>query len=174
MRDGHATGTCHETNWHGGGDGRDNTGNSKRLRRCAKRLLLASGVAGVLGVVFAAWCRQAVVSAAEGRIFRVAEEVPECEVALVLGCAQEVGGWPNRSFTYRMVVVSQEFHVQRALYLAREKGIAVHGFPARDVEGEAGRKTQLREELARVKAVLDVKVLGTKPKFLGDPVPLGG
>jgi SanA protein len=73
----------------------------------------------------------------------------------------------------RIVIVSQEFHVQRALYLAQQKGIEAYGYPARDVEGEGGRKTKLREELARVKAVLDVKFLGTDPKFLGEPVLIG-
>lgn len=72
----------------------------------------------------------------------------------------------------RFVVVSQRFHVERALYLAHELGIEAYGFPAKDVGGKGGRRTKAREELARVKAVLDMKVFKTKPKFLGEPVPI--
>lgn len=72
----------------------------------------------------------------------------------------------------RFVVVSQKFHVERALYLADELGIEAFGYPAKNVGGEGGRRTMAREELARVKAVLDMKVLKTNPKFLGDPVPI--
>jgi SanA protein len=46
------------------------------------------------------------------------------------------------------------------------------GFNAKDVEGKGGLKTRLREVGARVKMWLDVKVLGTRPKHLGERVPL--
>ena len=72
----------------------------------------------------------------------------------------------------RFVVVSQEFHVERALYIAKELGIEAYGYPARDVGGKAGMKTKAREDLARVKAVLDMKLLNTQPKFRGEPVPI--
>lgn len=72
----------------------------------------------------------------------------------------------------RFVIVSQKFHVQRALYIAREYGIEAFGFPARDVRGRAGLRTRAREELARVKAVLDMKILNTQPKFRGKPEPI--
>ncbi len=72
----------------------------------------------------------------------------------------------------RFVIVSQEFHVERALYLAQELGIEAFGFPAGDIAGRAGARTKAREELARVKAVLDMKLLNTQPKFRGDPVPI--
>lgn len=72
----------------------------------------------------------------------------------------------------RIIVVSQQFHAQRAVYLARHHGIDAVGFAARDVPTNAGLRTRLRENLARVRAVLDIHVLRTAPKFLGDPVPL--
>ena len=68
--------------------------------------------------------------------------------------------------------MSQRFHVERALYIAKELGIEAYGFPARDVGGKAGAKTMAREDLARVKAVLDMKILNTQPKFRGEPVPI--
>lgn len=72
----------------------------------------------------------------------------------------------------RIIVVSQEFHAQRAVYIALHHGIDATGFAARDVTSSGGVRTRLRENLARVKAVLDLHLLRTSPKFLGDPVPL--
>ena len=39
--------------------------------------------------------------------------------------------------------------------------------------GRYGVKTNMREALARVKAILDVEVLRRKPKFLGEPIEIG-
>jgi SanA protein len=68
------------------------------------------------------------------------------------------------------VVVSQRFHNERAVFLARRLGMEATGFNAADVPGRRGLRTRLREYLARVQAVLDVTVLGTQPKFLGPKV----
>ena len=69
-----------------------------------------------------------------------------------------------------VVVVSQRFHNERAVFLARRLGMEATGFNAADVPGRRGLRTRLREYLARVQAVLDVTVLGTQPKFLGPKV----
>lgn len=71
------------------------------------------------------------------------------------------------------IVVSQRFHNERAVFLARRLGIDAVGYDAGDVKGRGGLLTHLREYLARVQAVLDVEVLGTGPKFLGPPVLVG-
>jgi SanA protein len=71
-----------------------------------------------------------------------------------------------------IIVVSQEFHNERALYLADHFGINAIGFCAQDVPEGRGMKTYLREYLARVAAVLDVHVWKTTPKFPGPPEPL--
>jgi len=67
----------------------------------------------------------------------------------------------------RCVVVSQHFHNQRALFIARHHDLDATAFDAQDVSRPRGFKTRLREWLARVKAVLDLYVLDTRPKFLG-------
>lgn len=70
----------------------------------------------------------------------------------------------------RFIVISQRFHNERAIYLARKKGLEAVGYNAPDVPVRSAAKTYLREKMARVKAVLDVTILGTEPKFLGEPV----
>ena len=70
----------------------------------------------------------------------------------------------------RMIFVSQRFHNARAIYLARAFGIEAYGMDAKDVPVALSVKTFLREKLACVKAVLDVNVLGTQPKFFGEKV----
>jgi len=69
-----------------------------------------------------------------------------------------------------VIFVSQRFHNARAIYLARAFGIEAYGLDAADVPVALSVKTFLREKLACVKAVLDVNLLGTRPKFLGEKV----
>ena len=71
------------------------------------------------------------------------------------------------------VVVSQKFHNERAVYIARHSGIDVWGYNASDVEVSAGPKTKLREVLARAKMMLDLYVLNTEPHFLGEKIIIG-
>ena len=69
------------------------------------------------------------------------------------------------------IIVSQKFHLKRALYLARAKGQKAIGFAAKDIEGtKAAKKMEDREALAQIKAFLDVNVLMTKPKVLGKKI----
>lgn len=66
------------------------------------------------------------------------------------------------------VIVSQAFHNRRALYIARHYGIDAIGFNARDVGPSAGLQTKMREAFARVKTLLDLWVLGTRPNRLDE------
>lgn len=67
----------------------------------------------------------------------------------------------------RFTVISQEFHNQRALFIARAYGIDAIAFNAKDVSGNGKTRTLVREPLARFKAVLDLYVLDKEPHFLG-------
>jgi SanA protein len=66
------------------------------------------------------------------------------------------------------IFISQRFHNERAVYLAQANGMKVTGFNAQDVATRGGLKTKFREVGARVKMWLDVRVLGTRPKHLGE------
>ena len=66
------------------------------------------------------------------------------------------------------IIVSQQFHLERALFIARAKGQKVIGFAAKDIAGtKAANKMMFREFLARGKAFLDVYILNTEPRFYG-------
>jgi len=71
-----------------------------------------------------------------------------------------------------VIVISQRFHNERALFIARYHDIDALGFCAQDVPGNYGWVTNLREYAARAAAVMDLYLLRTKPKFLGEKVPL--
>jgi SanA protein len=69
------------------------------------------------------------------------------------------------------IIISQKFHLERALYIAKSKGQKVIGFAAKDIPGtKAARKMAYREYLARMKAFLDVTILQTEPRFYGKKV----
>jgi SanA protein len=70
----------------------------------------------------------------------------------------------------RYIIVSQHFHNERAIFLARQRGLDAVGLDAADVSRSFAPTTYLREYLARVQAVLDVTLLQTRPKFDGPPV----
>src|SRR4051794_35943449 len=72
------------------------------------------------------------------------------------------------------VVVTQRFHMARALYDARRAGLKVTGYAAdRRDYGRVMGKLRLREAAARVKTLGDV-VTGADPHFLGAEVPISG
>ena len=60
--------------------------------------------------------------------------------------------------------ISQEFHNERAIYLAEHFGIKAIGFNAKDVSNRLGFKTQTREYFARVKIFVDF-LFDIKPDF---------
>lgn len=71
------------------------------------------------------------------------------------------------------VVISQPFHNERAVYIARKKGIEAYGYQAEEVSAYTGFTTYVREYFARVKVFLDLYLLGTEPTYLGEKVPIG-
>ena len=68
-------------------------------------------------------------------------------------------------------VISQRFHNQRAVFLARAKGFDAIGFNAKDVDYREGFKTRFREYFARLGAVSDL-ITYKEPRFLGDKVEI--
>lgn len=69
------------------------------------------------------------------------------------------------------IVISQKFHTERAVFIARKNGMAAFGFNAREVDAVKGFKTKLRELLARDKVFWDL-FFGVTPKLSGEKVTI--
>ena len=70
-----------------------------------------------------------------------------------------------------VTMISQEFHNERAIYLAEHFEISAIGFNAKDVTNRLGFKTQVREYFARVKVFVDI-LFNVQPKFLGKKIEI--
>lgn len=72
----------------------------------------------------------------------------------------------------RLVIVSQRFHLSRALFLALHQGIDAWGFEARDVDAPYSIFTELRRYPSALRAYWDVW-MNTSPAVLGKPITIG-
>lgn len=204
-------------------------------------VLLAGLFLGAAAVAFAVWADGHVAARAAGRVYDNIDEIPQRDVALVLGTSKYANGRLNSFYASRIraaaalynagkvdgilvsgdngsddynepaemkadlvalgvpadyitadyagfrtldsiyraeevfglqtyTVVSQPFHLERALYLAGQRGQDAIGFAAYGPSGYWGRRVRAREVLARALAVLDVELLRREPRFLGEPV----
>jgi SanA protein len=88
-------------------------------------------------------------------------------------------GFDTYSSMYRAVavfhatsatIVTQDFHLPRALYIAHALGLTAYGFLA---QGSGNFTGYVREIPASDKALLDL-FLRREPKYLGQPYPLSG
>ena len=73
-----------------------------------------------------------------------------------------------------VIVVTQQLHLRRALYIADSLGIDCVGVEADNANAVSTRMQSIREYPARVKAYLQCVILKSKPKFLGEPIPVSG
>ena len=73
----------------------------------------------------------------------------------------------------KVIIVTQEYHLHRALYVAKSLGIDAYGVSAdyRAYAGQIGR--DLREILARNKDFL-TSVFKPEPTYLGESIPISG
>lgn len=72
----------------------------------------------------------------------------------------------------RYIIITQRFHLERALYLAHHEWIEALGYPAKDVPVKLAPRVWIRERLARVKMMYDV-LTWVEPKFGGERVEIG-
>lgn len=84
--------------------------------------------------------------------FRTLDSVVRCK---------EVFGQDN------FIIISQQFHIERALFIAKKFGINAIGFAAQNPPEKYSFKTNIREYFARTMAIIDLYILHTQPKFLG-------
>ncbi len=154
-------------------DGRDNLFFKFRVRAAAElyhagkvRHVLVSGDNGHEGYDEATDMRNALteLGVPESAIvldhagFRTLDSVVRCK---------RVFGQPS------VTIVSQRFHNERALYIARHEGMDAVAYCARDVAVSASPATYIREYFARIMALVDVHLLHRTPRFLGERVRIG-
>jgi len=71
------------------------------------------------------------------------------------------------------VIVTQDFHINRAVYIARKLGIDAVGYSVSEdkYKNTLKIKWHAREYLSRIKAFLEVATYA-KPKYLGEKIPI--
>lgn len=73
----------------------------------------------------------------------------------------------------RIIIVTQEYHLYRAIYIAQQLGLDAYGVSS-DYRNYANQSARdLREILARVKDFMSCIFL-PKPTYLGDVIPISG
>lgn len=74
----------------------------------------------------------------------------------------------------KAVIVTQDFHLYRALYIGEKLSVELDGVDSalRDYHNSSWNRS--REYLARVKAFLECVILKPEPKFLGETIPING
>lgn len=75
----------------------------------------------------------------------------------------------------KVIIVTQEYHLKRAVFVARELGLEAYGVASdkRDY-GQAMFMYNLREIAARNKDFMWAKVIKPEPTFLGEAIPVLG
>ena len=73
----------------------------------------------------------------------------------------------------KIIIVTQEYHLYRALYIAEKLGIEAYGVSA-DYRTYSGQiKRDVREVLARFKDFVTV-LIKPEPTYLGETIPISG
>lgn len=68
----------------------------------------------------------------------------------------------------RFTIVSQRYHDFRAVFIARKKGIDAVAYSRPEEDRRQPLRTEAREFLARIRALLDLYLLNAQPRFLGE------
>jgi SanA protein len=73
------------------------------------------------------------------------------------------------------IIVTQSFHISRAVYIANSLGIDAVGYAVDETKYKWALRAKwlLREYISRVKAVMDVET-DALPTYTGDPIPITG
>ncbi len=70
------------------------------------------------------------------------------------------------------IIITQEFHLYRALFIANYYGLKSYGFILKSSKASVPTKVRIRELIARVIAVLDLYLWNKKPKIMDELSPI--
>lgn len=68
------------------------------------------------------------------------------------------------------IVISQQFHNARAIYIGKSHNISLIGLNAEDPTAFSSFKTKFREIFSRTRAFFDVELFNSEPRHYGDKV----
>jgi SanA protein len=71
------------------------------------------------------------------------------------------------------VIVTQEFHLPRAVYIARSKGLNAYGIKADKRNYASINRLKFREIIANMKAFYEL-LINKNPRYLGEKIPITG
>lgn len=74
----------------------------------------------------------------------------------------------------KLIIVTQKFHIYRAVYIARGLGLEAVGVNSDPWIYSNAASDAVRESLARVKDFFTVNIFLPSPKYLGDAIPIFG
>ena len=74
----------------------------------------------------------------------------------------------------KIIIVTQEYHLPRALYLAQKMGIEAQGVASDHLTYRKIMIFKAREALARAKDFVLVNIIKPKPTYLGEAIPVSG
>ena len=73
----------------------------------------------------------------------------------------------------KIVIISQEYHLYRALFIADKLGLEAYGVKAEPKEYYGDAYREIREVIARIKDFFKV-IIKPKPTYLGETIPVTG
>jgi len=72
-----------------------------------------------------------------------------------------------------LIIVTQAFHLRRAVYIARKQGLVAYGYKSDMRKYSSINYLQIRESFANIKAFFEV-LFHVKPRFEGEKIPIKG
>lgn len=74
----------------------------------------------------------------------------------------------------KVIIVTQSYHLKRAVYVARSLGLEAYGVAAEEKQYRDIAKFKFREFLARNKDFIYARILRPEPAIQGDKIPITG
>ncbi|MDX9871286.1 MAG: ElyC/SanA/YdcF family protein [Clostridia bacterium] len=75
----------------------------------------------------------------------------------------------------KVIIVTQRYHLLRALFIARELGLEAYGVASdKHIYHNVMLKSELREIAARNKDFITAKIVKPRPQYLGEVIPVTG
>jgi SanA protein len=72
----------------------------------------------------------------------------------------------------KITVITQRYHAYRAVFIGKKEHMQIVAYAAQGDDSGVPMRQLVREWFARIRAIFDIYLLQTTPKFLGQPEPI--